>query len=99
MADFSGCGVTVDMNLVPFSDASKAICESLGLDPFRLISSGALMIATSEPDKILAKLESEGVKATVIGTFTEGNDMRYIGFDGKENELLPPGADEIYKIS
>ena len=99
MADFSKCGVTVDMNLVPFTDASKAICESLGLDPFRLISSGALMIATSEPDKILAKLGAEGVKATVIGTFTEGSSMKFIDFEGKENELLPPGPDEIYKIS
>ena len=99
MADFSGCGVTVDMNLVPFTDASRKICECLGLDPFRLISSGALMIATSEPDSVLAKLESEGVKATVIGTFTEGQEKRFIGFDGVEKELLPPGPDEIYKIS
>lgn len=99
MADFSKCGVTVDMNLVPFSDASKKICEVLGLDPFRLISSGALMIATPEPDTVLARLEQEGVKATVIGTFTEGVARKYIDFDGTERELPPPGADEIYKIS
>jgi len=57
------------------------------------------MIATSEPDTILAKLESEGIKATVIGTFTEGNSMKFVDFEGNENELLPPGPDEIYKIS
>lgn len=99
MADYSRCGVTVDMNLVPFSEASRAICDVLGLDPFRLISSGALMIATPDPDSVLAKLEQEGVKATVIGTFTEGTVRKYIDFDGNECELPPPGADEIYKIS
>ena len=99
MADFSKCGVTVDMNLVPFSDASRSICDVLGLDPFRLISSGALMIATPEPDAVLAKLEQEGVKATVIGTFTDDMARKYIDFDGNERELPPPGADEIYKIS
>ncbi|MBO4426005.1 MAG: AIR synthase family protein [Clostridiales bacterium] len=99
MADFSKCGVTVDMNLVPFSEASKAICECLDLDPFRLISSGALMIATPEPDRVLAKLEQEGVKATVIGKFTDDKAVKYIDFNGFEHELPPPGADEIYKIS
>ena len=87
------------MNLVPFSDASRSICDVLGLDPFRLISSGALMIATPEPDAVLAKLEQEGVKATVIGTFTDDMARKYIDFDGNERELPPPGADEIYKIS
>ena len=99
MADFSKTGVTLDQRLVPFTDCSKVICEALGLDPFRLISSGALMIASSEPDKVIEALAAEGIKATVIGEFTEPEcGARTIGLDGKIRQMPAPSADEIYKI-
>ena len=54
MADFSGTGVVVDKRLVPFTGATSSICGALGLDPFRLISSGSLMIATEYSGKIIS---------------------------------------------
>jgi len=99
MADFSKVGVTLDQRLVPFTDCSKAICDALGLDPFRLISSGALMIASSEPDRVISALASEGIMATVIGEFTEpGEGARTIGLDGEIRQMPAPSADEIYKL-
>ena len=99
MADFSKVGVTLDQRLVPFTDCSKAICDALGLDPFRLISSGALMIASSEPDRVIAALAAEGIRATVIGEFTEASEgARTIGLDGVIRTMPAPSADEIYKI-
>ena len=99
MADFSGVGVTLDQRLVPFTECSKAICNALGLNPFRLISSGALMIASSEPDRVIGALEAEGIKATVIGEFTDISEgARVIGPDGISRPMPPPSADEIYKI-
>jgi hydrogenase expression/formation protein HypE len=52
MADFSKTGVVIDKRLVPFTKATSSICSALGLDPFRLISSGSLMIASPEPEKL-----------------------------------------------
>ena len=99
MADFSKVGVTLDKRLVPLTDCSKAICDALGLDPFRLISSGALMIASSEPDRVISALASEGITATVIGEFTEpGEGARTIGLDGEIRQMPAPSADEIYKL-
>ncbi len=99
MADFSKVGVTLDQRLVPFTDCSRAICEVLGLDPFRLISSGALMIASSEPDRVIEALATEGIKATVIGEFTELSEgTKTIGLDGTIKQMPAPSADEIYKI-
>lgn len=99
MADFSHVGVTLDERLVPFTDCSKAICEAFKLDPYRLISSGALMIASSEPEKVIEALGREGIKATVIGEFTDlSNGARTINTDGEINTMPPPSADEIYKI-
>lgn len=99
MADFSKTGVTLDQRLVPFTDCSKAICEALELDPFRLISSGALMIASREADKVIDALAAVGIKATVIGEFTEKSEgAKTIGLDGVARPMPAPSADEIYKL-
>ena len=99
MADFSGTGVVVDKRLVPFTDATSSICGALGLDPFRLISSGSLMIATPEPEAVMAELQKQGVSSTVIGKFTERAEGNYfVENDGSYVKLSPPGADEIYSI-
>lgn len=99
MADFSKTGVVIDKRLVPFTIATSAICGTLGLDPFRLISSGSLMIATPEPDRVIEELSKQGVSAAVIGKFTdESEGVFYIENDGSYVKLSPPGADEIYSI-
>ena len=57
------------------------------------------MIATSEPDRVICELSVNNVPATVIGEFTEQyNDDKIRLSGGEIRELLPPGADEIYKI-
>ena len=99
MADFSGTGVVIDKRLVPFTGATTAICDALGLDPFRLISSGSLMIATPEPERIIEELKAQGVPAAVVGRFTDkAEGVFYIENDGSYVKLSPPGADEIYSI-
>jgi hydrogenase expression/formation protein HypE len=99
MADFSKTGVVIDKRLVPFTGATKAICGALGLDPFRLISSGSLMIASPYPEQVMAELDKQGVSSTVIGKFTNISEgLFYIENDGSYVKLSPPGADEIYSI-
>ena len=99
MADFSKTGVVIDKRKVPFTIATSDICAALGLDPFRLISSGSLMIATPEPDRVIETLDKQGVSATVIGRFTDRSEgVFYIENDGAYVKLSPPGADEIYSI-
>ena len=99
MADFSKTGVTLDQRLVPFTDCSRAICSALGLNPFRLISSGALMIASSEPERVIEALAKEGIKATVIGEFTDPSEgAKMICPDGAVCPMPAPSADEIYRI-
>ncbi len=99
MSDFSGTGVVIDKRLVPFTGATTAICDALGLDPFRLISSGSLMIATPEPERVIEELKSQGVPSAVVGRFTDKSEgVFYIENDGSYVKLSPPGADEIYSI-
>ncbi len=48
------------------------ICDSLGLDPLRLISSGSLLIACAAEDatEMIQKLDEAGIRARQIGVFT-----------------------------
>lgn len=97
MAHFSGIGITIDEKEIPISPATSEICSALGLDPYRLISSGSLLMATSEADRVLRKLGEKGIKASVIGEFTEGS-YKLRKKNGEMIDLDPPAADEIYKL-
>ena len=98
MADISGLCVTVDERLIPLSEATDAICRTLNINPYRLISSGALLIASSEPETVLTALHDEGIDACVIGRFTSPSEgfIRIDGKTGQECKLNPPQADELY---
>ena len=97
MADFSGIGVTVDLSKVPVAPCTKAICEVMNIDPYRLISSGSILVATADPDNLLDAMKKKGVPACVIGTFTK-KEFKLSDVDGKEIEFLPPQTDELYKM-
>jgi hydrogenase expression/formation protein HypE len=48
---------------------TKKICESLGLDPLKTISSGTLIIAaeSKKAEKIVERLKREGIPASIVG--------------------------------
>lgn len=98
MAHISGLGITVDERLIPVTEETSRICSTLNINPYRLISSGSMLIATSEPDRILEALGKEGIQAAVIGKFTDKNDgfVRIDKATGESVELTPPEADELY---
>lgn len=93
MAYAAGLGVVIDTDKVPVKPETAAICRLLGLDVHRLISSGSLLIACRDGEKMCKALEEGGVFATVIGRMTcSGMELP----DGTKIE--PPAADEIYKL-
>ena len=99
MAHYSGLGVKVFEDNIPISEASKQICSALEIDPYRLISSGSLLIASSEPDRVIEAIKNAGVDACVIGEFTDASEgYKITDKDGRSIEMDPPSADEIYRI-
>lgn len=99
MAHYSGLGVKVFEGNIPISEASKQICSALDIDPYRLISSGSLLIASSEPDRVIEAIKNAGVDACVIGEFTDASEgYKITDKDGRSIEMDPPSADEIYRI-
>jgi len=97
MADLSGTGLILEPDAIPVHPATKEITTALHLDVMRLISSGSLLIATPEPEVIMAKLRENRIQCTAIGSFIEK------GFftkdrNGDRSLLLPPDVDELYKL-
>lgn len=95
MAQASGTGFVVSEDLMPVRRVTKKLCESFGLDPLRLISSGSMLIAVKDADEAVRRLEGAKIAATVIGKVTEG---RGILLAEEEIEVIPPARDEIYRL-
>ncbi len=94
MAEAAGCCVEIDRAAVPVHQATEHICAALGLDPLRLLSSGAMLIACEDGVSLVRGLRAEGIPAAVIGKVKEGRGAFFA--DGAP--IDPPGADELYRL-
>lgn len=93
MSEASGVGIEIDAAKVPLKPATQKICAALGLDPFRLLSSGAMLIACPDGEALVNGLMQMGINAAVIGR-AGGKGVRTANGD----MIAPPGADELYKL-
>lgn len=93
MAYASGQGVVLDPEQIPVHPLTAKICACTGLDPLRLLSSGAMLIACGDGEKMCEGLRELGIPAAVIGKACPGN-VRFL--DG--TPVAPPEADELYKL-
>lgn len=97
MAEASGVGLEIDLLKIPVKQETIEVCEFFGINPYELISSGSMLIATSDGNGLVQALEREGVAATVVGKATSGNDR--ILLNQEERRFLePPKTDELYKV-
>ena len=103
MCQISGTGVEVWTDMIPLEDVTRRICEIFDINPYRLISSGSMVIVVS-PDRQKAMeraMKKAGVEITAIGRVREKEyGMMMFEHEGGEasQEIVPPYADEIYKV-
>ncbi|MDR1532294.1 MAG: AIR synthase family protein [Clostridiales bacterium] len=95
LAEASGTGIEIYADNIAVLDVTREICRRLGLDPLRLIASGALVIAAWDGQGLADTLKNEGIHAAVIGKLTDGE--RFCVRDGVRHRLDAPGPDEVYK--
>ncbi|MBQ9631434.1 MAG: hydrogenase maturation factor, partial [Lachnospiraceae bacterium] len=96
MAEASGVGVEVWLSEIPIRQETVEICEFFDINPYRLISSGCMLVAIEDGHALVRRLEQEGIPARVIGRATEGSDRVVLAGDRRQY-LTPPEADELYK--
>jgi hydrogenase expression/formation protein HypE len=92
----SGCGARIYRERIPVLEETRMICECLGIDPLRLISSGSMLIACPDGEKLTAALAENGIKAALIGETTASNEC--IMLDAEKVIMIgEPESDELYK--
>jgi hydrogenase maturation factor len=72
LASASDLGMIVDLESIPVSEESRALCDHFRIDPMVSLSEGSLIIASrpAKTDKILSKLSSAGIPSSVVGNMT-----------------------------
>lgn len=96
MASASGVGLMVDLKKIPIRQETIEICEVFDINPYMLISSGSMLIATEHGSRLVEELKRAGIHSAVVGFATEGNDR--IIKNGDETRFLePPKTDELFR--
>ena len=97
MAEASGVGLEIDLKKIPIRQETVEVCEFFGVNPYFLISSGCMLMAGQDGNHLVRELEKAGIKATIIGKATAGNDRVLLNED-ERRFLEPPKTDELYKV-
>lgn len=97
MAESSGVGLEIDLKKIPVKQETIEVCEFFGINPYELISSGSMLMAAEDGNRLVRELQRAGIHAVVVGKATEGND-RILVNEEERRFLEPPKTDELYKV-
>ena len=101
VGEASRTGIVAEESRIAVAPETKSVCDALGLDPLRLLSSGSLLIAArpANANRITKTLQRSGVAASIIGEITKPEKGRvFVKRDGTRVKLEPPARDELYKV-
>ncbi len=97
MAEAANTGLDIDFRKIPVKQEIIEICEMFDVNPYKLESSGALLMATDDGDMLVKELAKVGIPATVIGRATDNND-RILNNQDEIRYLDTPQRDEVYRF-
>lgn len=97
LAERAGVGLTIDLKKIPLRQETVEVCECCGVNPYELLSGGALVMVTEDGPGLAEALKAENIPAAVVGRITDSNDR--IIRNGEETRFLNrPGGDEVYRV-
>lgn len=90
-------GVLINKKDIPIKDITIEISRLLDIDPYRLISSGSMLMVIDEEsyNNLKTKLKEDDIDLNIIGEITE--DGIYVKDADEIQEIAPPESDELYK--
>lgn len=100
LAEAAAVGVVVDRAAVPVLPECRRICAALGLDPYALLASGALLasLASSDAPAAATALRRAGFAAQVIGNVTAAREGRRWSIGGNEVPISAVDRDELARF-
>lgn len=94
MAEAAGLGLCINEAAIAVHPVAQKACAHFDLNPYRLISSGSLLVIWhGDEQPLLQALKDEGIFAACIGEFTQGEICTV-----ESGILMPPTQDELFKI-
>ncbi len=80
---------------LPISDLTFKVCNIVGADPNRLISSGSLIIFVDKKDtsQLIEELKKSGINATLVGEVVNEKGIHFID----ASELIYQSGDSLYE--
>ena len=90
-------GIKIYEELIPLKEVTGRISSVLNIDPYKLISSGSMLVIAKENKipEIQDKLGRENINISIIGEVI-GRGI-FIEKNGVSEEILSPASDELYK--
>lgn len=99
LCEAAGHGAVIRVADIPVSTETSKLCRIFKLDPYRLISSGSMLMAMPQEafESCQAEAEALGILLTAIGQVT-GEKTVYIESEAGLEVMTPPDVDELYKV-
>jgi len=100
LAKAGGVGLRIWKDKVPILEETRSFGKVLGLDPFALIASGALLVVASPKSapNLLRAYSRHGVTAAIIGEVREPAEGIRVVQEGHTSMLRVPAQDEIARL-
>ena len=94
LCDVASIGIMLNKSDIPLSNLTQKICNILEVDPYRLISSGSMLIVTPNGCELQKALQQGGVNATFVGKVI---DKKGAYIDSEETKQIFAMPDELYR--
>jgi hydrogenase expression/formation protein HypE len=100
LACASGVHVELDSEAVPVREETRRLCAAMGVDPLRILGSGAMLatVPAEESTRVISTLESEGIDATVIATVSAADDPADVGVHCDGRQYRDSVRDDMYDL-
>ena len=100
LAEAAGVGLIVNRDAVPVLPECRRICRALGLDPYALLASGALLasVPRAQAPAAVAALGANGLSAAVIGEVTAASVGRRWTVAGSDVSIPTVERDELARF-
>jgi len=100
LAGASSVRIGLDRAQVPVAAETAACCEAMGVDPLRVLGSGALLatVPGDEAGQVVSALHKEGIDATVVATVEAATDDGDVGVVCDGDHLVGSVDDEMYAL-
>lgn len=98
VAEASQVGLEADLRKVPIRQETIEVCEIFDVNPYKLLSDGAVLIGIRGGEALVQEFRRAGFVAEIIGQANDGND-RLLYSGGNARYLERPAKDEIHRLN